>query len=66
VVSGVDPGIGVLDRGQHPQGEGEVLGFFDSLVLMAFVSSFVREKCIRLMREMFMIFPFGQYMEMLY
>ena len=51
VANGVDSGIGDLDGGAHPQREGEVLrvflyivGLSGALVLMAFFSSFVRER----------------------
>ena len=61
VMSGVGPGIGVLDRSPHPQGKGRFWEFSGRLVLMAFLSSFVTEKCIRLVGEKFIIFPFVQY-----
>jgi len=52
VVSGVDPSVGVLDGGLHPQGERGLGGFFSGpLVLMAFVSSFVKinvfDSCVK-------------------
>jgi len=59
VINGVDPGINVLDRGPHPSRErGGFMGFSGQLVLMAFMSSFVQEKCFRLVLEKFIIFPF--------
>jgi len=36
-------------------------GVSDPLVLMAFLSSFVREKYIGLVQEKFITFPFGQH-----
>jgi len=49
-VSGVSPGIVVLDRGLHPRGKGRfwegvwtVGSFSGVLVLMAFLGSFERE-----------------------
>ena len=44
MVNGVAPGVGVLDGISVSQAEGEVLGAFSGpLVLMSFLSSFVRE-----------------------
>jgi len=60
-VSRVGPDIGVLDRCPHSRTErGCFRGFSGPLVLTAFWSSFVTEKCIRLVHEMFITFPFGQ------
>jgi len=35
-----------------PQGEGEIWAFFALLVFVAFLSVFLRHKCIRLVRDL--------------
>ena len=52
VVSGVGRGMGVLDGYPRvPRGRGSFGGFSPPLVLMAFLSVFLKQKCIRLLRE---------------
>ena len=63
VLSGIGSGIGVfvLDGGPHattPRGKGVGSGgFSDPLVWMAFLSDFLKKKCIRIVRDKFIIFP---------
>ena len=56
VVSGVGSGIGVLDGGPHAPREGEISGVF---LVHWFGWRFECIKCIRLVREKFMMFNSG-------
>jgi len=65
MVSAVGPGIGVLDGVHVPQGEREVLRLFlphwFEWCFECILSVFLKQKCIRLVREKLTIFPHGQY-----
>jgi len=61
VVTGIGRGMCMLDEGPHPQGQGDVLGVFSLLVWTAFMNVFLKQKCIRLVREKLTIFLNGLY-----
>ena len=60
VVTGVGPGVGVLDW-STPLVEGELLGVFPSIGLNGFFSVLVTEKRTKLVCEKLVIFPYAQY-----
>jgi len=61
IMSGVGSGNGIRWGPHHAKRRGGFRGFSVTLVWRVFLSSFVREKCIRLVHEKFIIFPFRQY-----
>jgi len=55
------PGIGVLDGVPHAPSGRKVLGIFSTTGLNGVFECILKEKCIRLVREKWTVFSYGQY-----
>jgi len=65
-VSGVSRGMSILDGGPHPREEMEVLGGgFFPIDLDGVLYVFLKQKCIRLVRENLRVFPSGKYINII-